>query len=80
MPSINDLSGGKKKPSGARKAKAAESKPSMGDRKSKIRSKQHGLAPGFDGIVKSGGAVMHIKVDAKGREKVISTYIPDSGA
>lgn len=54
----------------------AEWKPSSGDLRSKIRSK-HGLAPGFDGVVKSGGAVMHIRVDAKGREEILSTYIPE---
>jgi hypothetical protein len=51
--------------------------PSTGDLKSEVRSK-HGLAPGFNGVIKSNGAVMHIAVDAKGREKIFSCYIPDS--
>jgi hypothetical protein len=56
--------------------KSQEPKLSSGDLKSKIRSK-HGLAPGFNGIVKDNGSVMHITVDAKGREKILSCYIPE---
>lgn len=75
MPSINDLirDRDKKVPKG-KKAKETKSMPSSGNTKSKIRSK-HGLPPGYNGIIKSKDSVMRIKVDAKGRERVIS-YIP----
>lgn len=75
MPSINDLGGGKKKPAKAIKTKESSPKFSPGDVKSKIRSKG-GLPPGFVGVVRRDGVVSIIQVDAKGREKVLSSYIP----
>lgn len=76
MPSINDLIRGKNnKSSKGKNAKESKFVPSPGNIKSKIRSKR-GLPPGFSGMVRSEGCVMLIKVDAKGRERVVS-YIPE---
>lgn len=80
MPTINDLIRANKKPPRGAKAKTkALSKPprfSQGNVKSKIRSK-HGFPPGFSGMVRHKGSVMLLRVDARGRETILS-YIPSN--
>lgn len=83
-PSINDLIRGKNKPDPKRGKKAtankgaAKAKRSSGAVSSKKRSKNR-LAAGSNGVIRTrDGAVSMVRVDKLGREKTVSTYIPDS--
>ena len=83
-PSINDLIRGNIKPDpkhgkkGAAKKGAAKAKRLSGGVASRARSK-NGLAAGSNGVIRTrDGAVSMVRVDKLGREKTVSTYIPDS--
>lgn len=83
-PSINDLIRGKNKPDpkrckkGATKSGAAKAKRSSGAVSSKNRSKNQ-LDSGSTRVIHTPeGAVCLVQVDKRGREKVVSAYIPDS--